>query len=343
MFKLAVFIGRFAPYHLGHSKVVLQALKEAEQLLILTGSANAPPNLRTPFTWEQRANMIALAHPQETECGRIKFEPIEDFLYNDNDWATQVRSIVSRYEKDPTQVCLIGHQKDGTSFYLKLFPEWKSVGVKHYDALNATDIRNAIYTNSLDAVMHTIPSTTKEWLSNWGGSKDFANVMAEWEFKQKHDKAWANAPYTPTFNTVDSMVVQSGHVLLVNRKSYPGKGLWALPGGYLNPTEKTFDGAIRELREETKLKVPEPVLRGSTVCEKVFADPYRSSRGRIVTVAYLFHLRAETQLPRVKGSDDAAKAKWWPLSQVKRSMFFEDHFDILFNLMSRLPDRPVVF
>ena len=63
--------------------------------------------------------------------------------------------------------------------------------------------------------------------------------------------------------TVDAVVVQSGHILLVKRGDMPGKGLWALPGGFLNQEETMLDGAIRELKEETKIKVPVPVLKGS--------------------------------------------------------------------------------
>jgi bifunctional NMN adenylyltransferase/nudix hydrolase len=79
---------------------------------------------------------------------------------------------------------------------------------------------------------------------------------------EKYKESWKAAPFPPTFVTVDAVVVQSGHVLLVKRKAMPGAGLWALPGGFLNQEETLLDGAIRELKEETKIKVPVPVLKG---------------------------------------------------------------------------------
>lgn len=91
-----------------------------------------------------------------------------------------------------------------------------------------------------------------------------------------------------------------------------------------------MDSMLRELREETRLKVPEPVLRGSVKADKVFDHPERSLRGRTITHAYLIEL-ADGPLPPVKGGDDAAKAKWLPIAQVMEmdEVMFEDHLDII--------------
>jgi bifunctional NMN adenylyltransferase/nudix hydrolase len=56
-------------------------------------------------------------------------------------------------------------------------------------------------------------------------------------------------------------------------------------------------------------------------------------RGRTITHAYHIALPHNTELPYVKGSDDADKAKWWPLSEVKREMMYEDHLDIILNMV----------
>ena len=149
------------------------------------------------------------------------------------------------------------------------------------------------------------------------------------DFTRKNKAAWASAPYAPTFNAADSIIVQSGHILLVTRRSHPGKGLLAIPGGYLNQEETLLDCALRELREETKIKVPEKVLRGSMVYDRNFDDPYRSDRGRMITQAFLFQLEDMDELPKVKGADDAEKAKWYPIAFLNEEDFFEDHFHII--------------
>ena len=93
------------------------------------------------------------------------------------------------------------------------------------------------------------------------------------------------------------MVVQSGHILLVERGRMPGKGLLALPGGFVDASERIRDAAIRELREETgiadtKGSIP-PAMLASFIEDsrtRIFDAPSRSLRGRIVTHAFLFRL-----------------------------------------------------
>jgi bifunctional NMN adenylyltransferase/nudix hydrolase len=126
-------------------------------------------------------------------------------------------------------------------------------------------------------------------------------------------------------------------VLLIERKFAPGKGLYALPGGFVDGSETIFDSCIRELREETKLKVPEKVLRGSNTYSKVFDAPDRSQRGRTITHAFLFELNDSEPLPRVRGSDDAASASWVSFAEIDRmpECFFEDHYHIIQHMIAR--------
>jgi bifunctional NMN adenylyltransferase/nudix hydrolase len=85
---------------------------------------------------------------------------------------------------------------------------------------------------------------------------------------------------------------------------------------------------LKELQEETRIKVPEAVLRGSIKSHREFDNPTRSLRGRVITHAYHIALDEKT-LPKVKGGSDALSAVWLPLGQIKRDQMFEDHFDII--------------
>lgn len=107
-------------------------------------------------------------------------------------------------------------------------------------------------------------------------------------------------------------------VLLIQRGDEPFKGCWAFPGGFMNMDETTEECAIRELKEETGLKVSDIHQIGAY--SKVDRDP----RGRTVTVAYLSVI--DKPLP-VTGQDDAAKSEWWPLSSLPILAF--DHDEII--------------
>jgi ADP-ribose pyrophosphatase YjhB (NUDIX family) len=50
-------------------------------------------------------------------------------------------------------------------------------------------------------------------------------------------------------------VTHQDKILLGKRNINPGKGMWSLPGGYVNRTEKVEAAAIREIKEETNLDI----------------------------------------------------------------------------------------
>ena len=107
-------------------------------------------------------------------------------------------------------------------------------------------------------------------------------------------------------------------VLLIQRGDQPFKGGWAFPGGFMDMDETTEQCAIRELEEETGLRVSDVHQIGAY--SKVDRDP----RGRTITVAYLAIIDEPIA---VTGQDDAAKAEWWSLSSLPELAF--DHADIM--------------
>ena len=111
--------------------------------------------------------------------------------------------------------------------------------------------------------------------------------------------------------------------------------MWALPGGFINADETLENACLRELREETRLKVPEKVIRGSIKKHKTYDAPDRSARGRTITTAYLIELDDSLDLPYVRGGDDASKAKWFSLAEFYSlsNQMFEDHWSIVRNLI----------
>ena len=339
MFDYLVFIGRFQPFHNGHQKIIEFALKNATNVIVLVGSANSPRTIRNPFTFDERVSFIKSAF-NRNENARLNILPLNDIVYNDNKWVQQVQNIVAN---NIAQNCvnpkigLVGHNKDNSSYYLSLFPNWESVDVNiNSHNLSATLIRDKLFNMTVDQYDHIdqVHHIVNHEINRFKQTKHFQELKFEYDHIKLYKQRWSVAPFAPTFITTDAVVIQSGHILLIERKHSPGKGLYALPGGFVNQDEKLKDACIRELREETKLKVPTPVLYGSITKEKTYDDPFRSERGRTITAAFLIELKNDPNgLPKVKGSDDAKDAFWLPLNELSQSNMFEDHYSIIANLL----------
>jgi bifunctional NMN adenylyltransferase/nudix hydrolase len=346
-FDYLVFIGRFEPFHNGHAAVARHALRQARKLVFLVGSSDAPRTLRNPWTVAERTVMIQSA--LDGADGRVLVRPLRDHLYNESLWVASVqRTVAEAVRADgggaDARVGLIGMSKDASSYYLREFPQWPLVDVQHTETLSATELRRYLFTaghvdshGALLMLRGNVPAPVFEMLEAFRrNSPAYAQLLAEHEFIEQYKAAWKHAPYAPTFVTTDAVIVHSGHVLLVRRRAEPGKGLWALPGGFVGQQESLLDSCLRELREETRLKIPLPVLRGSLKGQHVFDHPERSPRGRTITQAFHFDFPAG-ELPPVRGGDDADKARWMPVSEAldMGPKLFEDHLHILEFFLGR--------
>lgn len=340
-YDLLVFIGRFQPLHKGHQRVIDYALEQANNVLVIVGSSFKARSVRNPFTFDERVRMINCVYPD------VIVEPVRDYTYNDTQWVVEVQKIVKEHALQianpgcgsfrpngygDLKIGLVGCEKDHTSYYLKLFPQWFNEGVKFLNPLNATDIRN-------------------DWLGErsfkgpeaWGEILDprvmdmmakfdpeiYYRLRQEYAYIQTYKKTWGTGP----FLTADALVQVAGNILLVKRGREYGHGLYALPGGFVQENERFLDASIRELKEETRLKVPVPVLKGSIVNRNVFDDPNRSERGRLVTECYHYKLENELSLPEVRGSDDAEWAGFVDIADLKEDQFFEDHYHIIRKML----------
>ena len=116
------------------------------------------------------------------------------------------------------------------------------------------------------------------------------------------------------------------YVLLIQRGNDPYKGYWAFPGGFLNMDETVARCAERELEEETGIRLTGMQLVG------IYSDVERDPRGRVITAAYT----AMTTMPEAVAADDAAAARWWPLSALPQLAF--DHDKILADARQKIID-----
>lgn len=352
-YDYAVLIGRFQPFHMGHLALLQHALSISKRAVVVVGSDKKHRSYKNPFTLEERERMIRSTIDSDSNA-RTSIVGVADAPYNDSVWIAAIQNGVDSLimadgnAVETASVALVGHLKDSSSYYLKLFPRWRFQPFRNVQSLNATDIRNQYFDpdsrSNITASM--VPAGTAQFLDTFASTPHYAALVEERSFllDYKDKYSYAGSAFRPIYTTVDAVVIEAGHILMVQRKFSPGKGTWALPGGFVGQDEKLLDAAIRELKEETKLKVPVPVLRGSLKGNHVFDDPSRSQRGRTITHAFFFELSHSQwgKLTAIRAADDAADAQWIPLSAFlqMQDRVYEDHFFIANHFLGALGALP---
>jgi len=364
--RRTVYILRASPFHNGHAELLLRALKLSEEVVVVIGSSYQPRTIKNPFTATEREEMIynwyleLLARDQQlarigcyvdgdSSLGKLRFIHARDYRYSNTRWLTELMAQIGTVEGE---TYITGSDRDPSTFYLKMFPDFKLDLVEENRTvskeLSATRVREIYLGNTLNGhdltsaestmlLMAFVPRSTIDFLKCFRLTPDYHELVEAYQFYKHYAEAYAGHPRKPNHMTVDAVVIQSNHVLLGTRKNNPGKGLRALPGGHMEMDEWMIDGCIRELREETKLKVPTKILLGSLKGDQMFDDPNRSLRfGRTYTRAYIFQLEdnivdGKLVLSEVKGSDDLSKAEWVPVHEAlaMSEIMFEDHNEII--------------
>ena len=372
--RLAVVIGRFNPCHIFHVQTLLSRAMEYDHVLVLLGSSRKARTWKDPLLWQQRQTLIEasvddLKISSKSKLYRnVDFTPIKDYPYTDHRWIFQVQELVeekcskletgsdrngrlSEDKKEQWEPILVGVDKDMSTFYLKMFPQWEQDIIEpegDTTLYSATQVREALFEDRIEDVKDLVTPTVSQWLTFWLATREGQRLQAEY-LKAKGSKTvlayqgidpstgenvFTPAPYNPTFHTVDSVVTWRGHVLLIRRRAHPGKGLWALPGGFLETHEWPRDGAVRERTEESKLKFYHKGSKRRLHLHKdwcksshEFAHPGRSLRGRTITSAYHWVIPDEYEV-EFEAADDADRAQWFTFYDVFKNMdyeIFEDH------------------
>ncbi len=336
-FERLIFIGRFQPFHHGHMAVLQAALARAQRVSVVLGSANQARSVRNVWNEAEREQMIRAA-VDEDQARRLEFAAVPDILYAEEVWERLVRAAIVQHPP-AARTGLIGHSKDPTSYYLEVFPEWPYVALPNHRGLHATAIRERLLAAGpagagavLDGeLVEHVPAGVRAWLHEFVRGAGFAQVCEEFRVVQEFRQDWADAPYPPLFVTADALIQHDDHILLIRRGRAPGAGLLALPGGFLDVGERIEAACRRELQEETGLDLAQQPHE--LVLHKVFDDPQRAARGRMITHGFHYRLDPAQPRPAVRGGDDAALAQWLAIDSLSGAEFFEDHYMIIQNLL----------
>lgn len=328
MLDLAICLGRFQPPRRAHLDAIRLGLARADRVAVVLGSSQRPRSPRHPWTSGERQAMISACLAPE-ELRRIAFIPLPDRLYDEDLWTDSLRRAVQAAAPGASRLALVAPRPDPR------VPGWAFLEGPPLEGPEAVEIRRDLFDGG-DPCGLDLPAPVQDWLKAWMATAPAAEVIEEHRYLQGYRKAWEAAPYPVNFVTADALVLKAGHVLLVERKHHPGRGLWALPGGFVDTGERVLEAALRELAEETALEVPREELLAALAEREVFDHPFRSQRGRIITHLACFRL-GPGPLPAVHPQDDAAQAFWLPVAEVEAhgERFFNDHQDIILHLSRR--------
>lgn len=329
---LAVVIGRFQPFHFGHLALVEHALAVAPRALVVVGSAGASRSVKNPFYDDERIAMIRDSLPAAQQP-RVSFVAIRDY-YDEVRWAGAVKSAAGRETRG--SVALIGFRKDETSSYLGLFPEWREHALPRQAPIDGTELRRHFFGRNggelAPELLQAVPPSVLDRMREFQHTPDFQRLREELAALDEGRAKYGSGPFV----TVDAVVTHRQRLLLVQRAHAPGRDLWALPGGFLEGSERLLSAAIRELREETLVACTLAELRASLRGIAVFDHPQRSQRGRTITHAHHFALPENAASPTVRGADDARAARWFPIAEITglTRQLFEDHFHVIDHFLA---------
>lgn len=363
--RVAVYIGRFQPLHFGHVHVLENAFKNYDAVIVLIGSAYKARDIKNPFTFDERSGIIWEWVAENDFRKQFRVRPLPDQPNNNAKWIQSVQENVAsaveeicKFDNEfaNAEIFLTGSERDASTWYLRSFPQWKTdfkEPVPVGEDLNATALRAKLFNEENTSFMSwkDIPTVTKVFLEDFITTPTHTALRDEYAFIKEYKEAWAVAPYAPTFVTADALIIQSGHVLVIERGQLPGRGLWALPGGFVKPKQRVKDAAIDEAMEETGIKladgkrwkeITKDILRGSVVDWEYFDDPDRSLRGRTITFMFLIRLDDTKPLPYVSGQlvpldeehggqVETRQAFWLPISEARANPqnWFEDHHGLV--------------
>jgi bifunctional NMN adenylyltransferase/nudix hydrolase len=335
MSNTAVFIGRFQPFHFGHLHIIKEAFANFSQLVIVVGSAERARTVKNPFSFSERKQLII------DNLSRYDFEnntnftantevvAVEDNPYDEEAWQVNLERRVLSVAKYKN-IQIVGHDKDASTYYLKMFPNWGLYSVGNYQNINATQLRHDYFVAQKASESDQLTQVSAGFLNKFKSHSAYPRLLEEFNFLVSYKESWQSSPYPPIFTTADSIVVCQNKILLIKRKFTPGRGLYALPGGFLDADEWIEQAILRELREETQIELSDNELKSYLVAIKVFDKPGRSQIGRVITHAGIFNLPLEF-LPQITAADDAGEALWVDLHRVNefRDKLHDDHYFLI--------------
>jgi ADP-ribose pyrophosphatase YjhB (NUDIX family) len=116
--------------------------------------------------------------------------------------------------------------------------------------------------------------------------------------------------YDNPLSAVAIVAEKDGRVVFIKRNIQPAKGMWALPGGFIEQGESVEKAALRELREETGLKAKKAEVIKVVTAQSLF---FRT--------LIIIGVKATGLTGKMKAGDDAGDARWYDINRTPAVTF----------------------
>jgi bifunctional NMN adenylyltransferase/nudix hydrolase len=263
--RVGVIIGRFQvpELHDGHRWLFTEVAAASDRIVVLLGVSPVDGyTAENPLTFAQRQAMIQ-SHGADA-FGGIRTEtvvilPLFDQRTNE-EWSAQLdRLLKGTYPND--DVTLYGGRASFIDSYIGTLP---------------------VVQSSICPLIPTTGAQVRQAVKEANSAAFYAGQI--YALQRQFPRA---------FPTVDVALVKDDLVLLIQRAD---SGHWCFPGGFVDPTDESFElAAQRELQEEVGLH-SEAALE--YICTKRVNDfRYRGSRDKILTTFFLGNYFAGPVMP----------------------------------------------
>jgi ADP-ribose pyrophosphatase YjhB (NUDIX family) len=104
---------------------------------------------------------------------------------------------------------------------------------------------------------------------------------------------------------------KNGQILFGKRKFLPKKGLWDLPGGFVEFNEKAENTIVREVKEELGIKIKDPKFLGTYIgfCH------YKGINYQPLCLVFFEKINDE-EITKIKAADDVSSIKFFPKNKI---------------------------
>ncbi len=227
MYDNAVYIGRFQPFHSGHLASVQFGLSIAKNVIIALGGFHLASSPTDPWTTLERKKMI-LKSLTSDERKRVKFVFIRDRLYDESLWKENLSTEIRLLTPSKAKMVIIGHDKDESSYYLKIFPQWKFIDTGNFSDINGTRVRHEYFQNIISDE-NIVPKPVAHFLKVFQKRSIFTILQNEY-FRYNMNKTNQTKEMLVEFPEEPRILLQFGNYILLKKyKRQNGSSLYELP------------------------------------------------------------------------------------------------------------------